>query len=573
MDETILITGERPDEEENPSQHPSFRGKYPTLFAPLQTETYYRVREGCSCALVAPTSSGKTLAVAAPLFEVQRPAVFVLPFRSLIMDHTQELPRIAAMFGIPEDRFARIWGGSSDADIAKAVRRDYVLITPDKLVSLLITGRRGNAAALNILSKYDFVFDEVHVYNTMMLTSLRYFLRSVQYWQELGRHKSGFYFLSATFPPEVWRMLQEELELTEDDRIQGISYTGDVSLVVKPSKTVTRTTEGKVPIAQDMEALEIKTNTVGIFNSAYRAWQVCEAIGGLLFIGQEKMREDVRRRNFDRFSESPNDYVLIGSPAIEAGVDFMARNLVIEESHQDSFVQRLGRAARAGKDALVLAYSDTLHKLNQKGLLAQQYTRAEFLDELRMAVPRREPHKLFTSLAAYAYYNFWNRDPGFSMEPEDRKLCERLAEKAVDDILAFRGLTPYTRYESGETIGFKSLFRKALPIDEATGKVRGAPNPARYFTRPPRIPPVFGKVLNIIDDKDNLPDSTVILAKVHFSLGLGTRWVLLELASVTGFRDEDDNICLDIGGTEYGRRPDGSLRTEGGLVRFYDVDV
>jgi len=519
---------------------------------------------------MAPTSSGKTLAVAAPLFEVQRPAVFVLPFRSLILDHTQELPRIAVIFGISGDRFARIWGGSSYEDIAKSVKHDYLLITPDKLVSLLVAGRKGNAAAINIMHKYDFVFDEIHVYNAMMLTSLRYFLRSVRYWQELGRHKSGFYFLSATFPPEVWQMLQEELELTEDDRIEGISHTGDVRLLVKPFKTITRTTGGEVPIAQDMEALEIETNTVGIFNSAYRAWQVWKAVGGLLFIGQEKMREDVRRRNFDWFRESPEDYALIGSPAIEAGVDFVARNLVIEESYQDSFVQRFGRAARAGKDAFVLAYSDTLHKLNQKELLARQYTRAEFLDELQAVVKRREPRKLFIGLAAYVYYNFWNRDPGFPMEPEDHKLCEQLAEKGVKDILAFRGLTPYTRYESGETISFKSLFRKDLPIDKATGKVRGAPHPARYFTRPPRRPPVFARVSDIAF-RDEISNGTVILAKVCFSLGLGTHWVLLELSKPTGFNDHDDNIRLRIGDSEYGRREDGGIGDL--LVRFYDVDV
>jgi len=570
MGETILITGEKPGEEENPSQLSGFREKYPTLFAPLQTETYYRVQEGHSCALVAPTSSGKTLAVAAPLFEVQRPAVFVLPFRSLILDHTQELPHIAAIFGISGDRFARIWGGSSYDDIAKAVKHDYLLITPDKLVSLLVAGRKGNAAAINIMHKYDFVFDEIHVYNAMMLTSLRYFLRSVRYWQELGRRKSGFYFLSATFPPEVWQMLQEELGLTEDDRIEGVSHTGDVRLLVKPFKTVTRTTGDEVPIAQDMEALEIETNTVGIFNSAYRAWQVCEATCGLLFIGQEKMREDVRRRNFDWFKENPDDYALIGSPAIEAGVDFVARNLVIEESYQDSFVQRFGRAARAGKDAFVLAYSDTLHKLNQKGLLARQYTRAEFLGELQAVVKRREPRKLFIGLAAYAYYNFWNRDPGFPMEPEDHKLCEQLAEKGVKDILAFRGLTPYTRYESGETISFKSLFRKDLPIDKATGKVHGAPHPARYFTRPPRRPPVFARVSDIAF-RDEISNGTVILAKARFSLGLGTHWVLLELSKPTGFNDHDDNIRLRIGDSEYGRREDGGIGDL--LVRFYDVDV
>jgi len=498
VDEPILITGEKPKETENPSKHPVFRERYPSLFAPLQTEAYARVREGRSCALVAPTSSGKTLAVAAPLFEAQRPAVFVLPFRSLILDQTQELPRIAEVFGVSKDRFARIWGGSSYRDIAEAVKCDYLLTTPDKLISLLIAGRRkGNAAALNILSKYDFVFDEVHVYNTMMLASLRYFLRSVRYWQELQRHKSGFYFLSATFPPEVWQMLQEELELRESDRIEGVSYTGDVRLVVKPFKTVTQTTGGEVPIVRDMELLGIETNTVGIFNSAHRAWQVCEAVGGLLFIGQEKMSEIVRRRNFDQFKDFPEDYALIGSPAIEAGVDFVCRNLVIEESHHDSFVQRFGRAARAGGDAFVLAYSNTLHKMKQGGLLAQQYTRVEFLDKLRMAVPCQEPHHLFSSLAAYAYFNFWNRDPGFPMQPEDRKLCERLTSMEVDNILAFRGLTPYIHYESGESISFKALFRKNLPI--ASRKVQGAPHPVRYFMSPKRKPPVFGQVLKIAD--------------------------------------------------------------------------
>lgn len=569
MDKPILITGERPAEEENPSQHPAFKEQYPTLFAPLQTEAYRRVREGHSCALVAPTSSGKTLAVAAPLFEAQRPAVFVLPFRSLILDQTQELPRIAAIFDISEDEFGRIWGGSNDADIAEAIRRDYLLVTPDKLISLLITGRRGNAAALNILSKYDFVFDEIHVYNAMMLTSLRYFLRSVRYWQELGRHKSGFYFLSATFPSETWQMLQEELGLMNDDRIEGVSFTGDVELILKPAKTITKTTAGEIPFVRDMEALDITRDVVGIFNSAYRAWQVCEGLsGGLLFIGQDKMNEAERRRNFELFRDFPEDYALIGSPAIEAGVDFVARHLVIEESYQDSFVQRFGRAARSGRDAFVLAYSDTLHKFAQKGLLASQYTRREFLQELQAVIEPRQPRHLFTGLAAYAYYNFWSGDSSFPMEREHRNLCERLKRKGVTNILAFRSLTPYIRYESGESISFKSLFRKNLPITD--GKVRGAPHPARYFMCPQRVPPMFGQVLELADQEE-IGNSTVILAKVHFSQGLGAHWVLLEMCCPDVFEREDDNIRLRIQDKEIGRRQDGG--TGNMLVRFYDVDI
>ena len=574
MQKTIFIRGEKPPEERNPSSHPEFCKHYPKLFAPLQTEAYRQVQAGHSCALVAPTSSGKTLAVAAPLFEAGRPAVFVLPFRSLILDHSQELPRIARIFGISEDRFARIWGGSNDSDIAEAIKRDYLLVTPDKLISLLIARRNGNTAALIILTKYDFVFDEIHTYNAMMVTSLRYFLRSVRYWQEPEHQarKSGFYFLSATFPSNIWELLQEELGLTRNERIKGISYTGDVELLIRPYKTVTRTTDGVVPFARDMETLKITRNAVGIFNSPYRAWQISQEIGGLLFVGQDKMGESERRRNFDLFSDFPDDYALIGSPAIEAGVDFEANNLIIEESHQDSFVQRFGRAARSGKNAFVLAYSDTLHIQNQKGLLAPQYARREFLEELRKMVHRRESKKIFTDLAAYAYYNFWEDDPGFPMEPADRIRCEQLRRKGVSNrLLAFRSLIPYTHYQSGESISYQTLFRKNLPmIDD---KVRGAPRPEYYFTRSPREP-VWGDV-QCVAAKEEVDGNTVLLTKVRFTssgASLGTHWVLLELFEPDQFNVADDNIRLRIGNKEFGRRLDG-----GGIsnlaVRFYHVDV
>ena len=533
------------------------------MFAPLQTEAYIRIKKGRSCALVGPTSSGKTLAVAAPLFESGRRAVFVLPFRSLILDQSQELVRIASVFGINEERFGRIWGGTSRKEVADALERDYILMTPDKLLSLFISGRDGNAAALLILTRYDFVFDEIHVFNSMMLTSLKYFLRSVQYWQESRRQKSGFYFLSATFPEEVWQMLKEEIGLQENDRIEGVSFTGDIDLVVKPFKT------GAVLIAQDIMEFGIESNLVGIFNTAYRAWSVCESIAGLLFIGQDKMSEIQRRSNFEQFMEDPDLSALVGSPAIEAGVDFVARNLVIEESDQNSFVQRFGRAARSGQDAFVLAYSDTLYRMAREDQLKQEYERPEFLELLRRCIPGHEPRRLYKGLASYAYYNFWNKSPEFSMESEDRELCEKLAQKSVDRLLAFRGLIPYIHYESGETISFKSLFRKTLPVDG--GKVRGAPHPARYFNSPRRNSPIIAKVLSIADYED-FETGRVMLAKVKFqNLDLvSSYWTLLEITRSTVSEDYDDNIRLEINGCVLGRNSDGSVGNA--LIRFYDVD-
>ena len=564
MNNTTLIVGEHPQEEPNPSQHLKFCEKFEMLFSPLQTEAYQRVIQGRSCALVAPTSSGKTLAVAAPLFESGRPAVLVLPFRSLILDQSQELVQIASLFEIDEDKFGKLEGGDNKRTIADVVARcDYILITPDKLISLLVSGRDGSSAALSILSKYDFVFDEVHVYNAMMQTSLRYFLRSVMYWQELRRRKSGFYFLSATFPDKIRQLLKDEIGLQEDDFIEGVSCTGDVTLMIKPAK------ETAELIANDIETLDIATNMVGIFNSAYRAYQVCEAVGGLLFIGQDKMSENQRRANFNQFKEDPEYWALVGSPAIEAGVDFVARNLVIEESHQDSFIQRFGRAARSGKDAFVLAYSDTLFKLQNQGGLKSQYSRAEFLTMLHREIKGREPTNLFVGLAAYAYYKFWNQDPHFPIDLVERELCKLLEDKGVENLLAFRGLTPYTKYQSGEYIGFKSLFRKKLAIED--GKVRGAPHPAKYFSTPNRTIPVVGKLLDIAQ-QDNSAFGKVILAKVQFVEFRRSKWVLLEILNSTGGDDQDDNIRLEIDSTRIlGRNTDGSIGKN--LVRFYDVDV
>ena len=75
-----------------------------------------------------------------------------------------------------------------------------------------------------------------HTYNAMMVTSLRYFLRSVRYWQEPGPPGTQKRILLSVchFPPDIWELLQEELGLTSNERIEGISYTGDVELLIKP---------------------------------------------------------------------------------------------------------------------------------------------------------------------------------------------------------------------------------------------------------------------------------------------------------------------------------------------------
>lgn len=570
VNEKITIYGEHPDEVLNPSKNERYSKQYPKVFAPLQSEAWYAVKEGRNVALVAPTSSGKTMAIAAPIFEFSKPTVFVYPFRALVLDQTNQLARIAELFGIKKEEFGTMIGGTSYREIAEALeRKNYILATPDKLISLLQGCREGNKAFLNILTKFNFVFDEVHVYNSLMRTSLIYFIRSVKNWEGLRREKAGFYFLSATFPEYLWQLLKRELEMSEKDKIEGASFTGNVTLQIKPFKE-SIWSEDETPIVKDIKDLEISNNLVCIFNTAIKAWKIAEGLFGKeealnkIFVGQDKMAENQRVNNFENFTSNKSE-ALIGSPAIEAGVDFAARNLVIEETFTDSFEQRFGRAARKGQDAFVLTYSDVLHKLNNVGELKSEYERLEFLELIRKNFRMRESKKIFEGVGAYPYYQFWQGQSDI-FEKDHLKMCEEMKSKGVYSLLAFRGFTPYIKYETGEAISFKSLFKKDLPI--RNGAVSGKPDIRKYFYSPKRAPVPADLIKVAI--KDKIDGSAVFLGEFAFHLDrLRKYWTVLEIAPPDD-PDGDDNISLRIGGRDYGIFQNGAKNAN---VRFFEVDT
>jgi hypothetical protein len=289
-----------------------------------------------------------------------------------------------------------------------------------------------------------------------------------------------------------------------------------------------------------------------------------------LFVGQDKMSEQERVDNLSAFIEQPEVGGLCGSPAIEAGVDFPAANLIIEETYMDSFLQRFGRTARSGQDARVLCYSSTLYAMQQAGLLRAEYTRRNFLQFIREVLPLREPRTLLTGLAAHPYYKFWDK-PDF-IESETLALCHKLDEKGVEPLLAFRGFTPYTEYQSGERINYRTLFRRGLRMED--GKVVGGPSLEKYYFAK-RRPPVSAKIQRIGHAEKLDEHTTLLLAKVGFE-NFGTRWVVLEVKSAEYERNHpreyDDNICLrGLPSGEAGRISERGVRN--GIVRFYEADA
>jgi CRISPR-associated helicase Cas3 len=598
IDSPVYIRGEKPDEVPNPASTAQFLTQYPAIFAPLQSETFERVKAKRHLALVAPTSSGKTLAIAAPLFELGRKAAFVYPYRALMRDQHFQLIRYSQMFGLSEDDFATLKGGDSPADVAQVCSRKYLLATPDKLISLFLCAedRTYSTNALAVLGKYDFVFDEIHAYNSLMRCALLYFLRSVKFWQSnRSEERQGrFYFLSATFPEQLWTELKSLAGMTDEDRIEGRSYTGDVKLIIKPAKSAASFGSNQNPILDDIKRYGIERNTVCILNSAYKAWQLAEALkkefgeeSVLLYLGQEKLGEKIRQDVLTRFEKDPERYILVGSPAIEAGVDFKAKNLVIEETFEDSFLQRFGRAARSGQQAFILCYSDVLFERQRRGELKTVYERREFLEyiQLHNLFPLREPTKLFEGLAAYQFYNFWEADPEFcdQIEPEHLEFCRKLQRRGVDPTLAVRGFIPYTEYWSGERVSFRSIcWRENLTVDNE-GKVIGCPSPGRYYAKP-RRKPIFAEIYSKKDIAHIEPledGGQAVLAKVEFrqdkkrKLGGGPQWTVLTIAKAqTPDEERGDNLQLKLpqGTGTLGVRDDGTPDPQGTVVRFLAVD-
>jgi len=594
----IMIHGEEPERVPNPACAPRFLSEHATVFAPLQSQTFERVKAGRNLALVAPTSSGKTLAIAAPLFELGRNVAFVYPYRALMRDQHFQLIRYAQMFGLAPCDFAALQGGDSIAHVARACGSKYLLITPDKLISLFVcaSDRTYSTNALAVLGKYDFVFDEVHAYNSLMRAALLYFLRSVRFWQSSRREerKGRLYFLSATFPEELWAALKSLTGMTDDDKIEGRSYTGDVELAIKPGKSAASFDSDRSPILQDIIDYRIECNTVCILNSAYKAWKLAQVLKQrfgedtvLLYLGQEKLDEISRQTALAKFEAHPENYILVGSPAIEAGVDFKARNLVIEETFEDSFLQRFGRAARSGQPAFVLCYGDVLFEEQRNGYLQQTYERRDFLGYLRLNAlfALREPTQLFEGLAAYQFYDFWEADSEFcdEVDPKHLELCRKLQARGVDPMLAVRGFIPYTKYWSGEAVSFRAIcWRETLGVDEE-GKVKGRPNPDRYFAKA-RRKPIFAHVRNKNDIAwtEGLPEGgSAVLAKVDFCqdsinrLGRSPTWTVLTITR-SKFPNEarGDNIQLRLpdGKGVLGVQPDGTPDPNNIAVRFFGVD-
>jgi CRISPR-associated endonuclease/helicase Cas3 len=392
--------------------------------------------------LVTKTGSGKTRAVALPVLKRHEAAVFVYPTNALIADQAASLQQLMDDEGVtyrewtPEtanhksgdeeyalvqvnaetlEEFRKVWRMAHKGDallrLLRQDKRKLVLVNPDilYLVFALRYGRTSAEAIAHLQAYTTVVFDEFHLYNGV---ELAHALFMIQLARQIGTFKRVV-LLSATPNPEVRLYLCALLKPMEVDANVSVpeSIVGertvahDVQLLPLPtshSDVVETAREKVLELVSELRKLQadnMEANACGryvpcvvILNSVVNAIALEDALvdAGIARDGISPIRGLSARGTRDVRAK----LLVIGTSAIEVGIDFEADYLIFEAGDATSFMQRFGRIGRhrQGQAILLCPYReaaalqalgdeisrDTLER-NISAIYPQQNPRAWFI--------------------------------------------------------------------------------------------------------------------------------------------------------------------------------------------------
>lgn len=133
--------------------------------------------------LVAGTASGKTLAMAVPLFHKLFPsggngsaghAVWLYPTVALLEDQQRVLARLSEAIGRhPDETIGHLQGGMPRTELVRNLNKPVVLATPDEVYWFFHKNVKYSGLLIYGLALVDdFVIDEAHLFNGLMLPNL-----------------------------------------------------------------------------------------------------------------------------------------------------------------------------------------------------------------------------------------------------------------------------------------------------------------------------------------------------------------------------------------------------------------
>ena len=378
-------------------------GSYPFVH---QARTFDYIEKGLQVCLVSGTSSGKTYAVAVPLFskssEKNELIFWLAPTKALMLDLTQRaLSRVAEIFDMEVYPY---FGEQKLPERRKALAKEITVATPD--VVAWAFNRRAKWARDHAIThlRTRIVVDEVHLFKGYALQNLYYTLLRLKLMGEYFHLNPRFYFLSATTSPKLISVLRKAVG--DMEIIVGDSLTGEIKVSAVTNWYRLRERE---KIEYIGKACEMEGKKLFIFNSAYRTHRYFNALReegyDNLFIYTGKLIAEERDPQLEGFIKS-RGATLLATSAVSVGVDFDVDHLFFESAPSDEFLQRLGRVGRSGKDGncTILFTSKTFKKLEEALKGGVEFSRVEFSTIVFDVLGEIDPRFYRSLLVAYVHY-------------------------------------------------------------------------------------------------------------------------------------------------------------------------
>jgi DEAD/DEAH box helicase domain-containing protein len=234
------------------------------------------VNQQKSLYLIAGTASGKTLAIALPLFHLLQKrlihqVLFMYPTLALLDDQRRVMEKLAK---ITNFEIAEIKGGMKHSEIIQALNKPIILATPDSIYWFFRKNVKYSSLLIYGLAQVDaFVLDEAHLFNGLMLRNMMHLKNRIQTLAEQIGRRPQWHVLTAT--PHV----SLQALTTNGVEIFGKSKCGPVGLTLLAPKEKMQDARAQMVSQVNSVLSEGAEKILLVFNSAATAHTTFNDVG------------------------------------------------------------------------------------------------------------------------------------------------------------------------------------------------------------------------------------------------------------------------------------------------------
>ncbi|NEZ54668.1 type I-D CRISPR-associated helicase Cas3' [Adonisia turfae] len=326
------------------------------------------------------TGDGKSLAATLPiLLDSQYRMVGLYPTNELVEDQLRGQQDYHQKFGLNAQKRIDLLYGQELArrvkandrnrfrELELAIQHKPVLLTNPDLFHLMLHFRYRNAAYDNaelpmLMATFPdyWVFDEFHIFGPHQEAAV---LNSLCFIRASAQGKRKFLFTSAT--PKTTFIKQLEASGFKVKSISG-QYASEARtgyrpilqpvelefVKLKPKQGILDWLQDNVGLLQNLLLAEANGRGLLILNSVAQAGRVVRLLKTLLPDNFEiteisgRIDRQERRKTQEKLKDSPHPVLVVGTSAVDVGVDFKIHLLIFESNNSATVIQRLGRLGR-----------------------------------------------------------------------------------------------------------------------------------------------------------------------------------------------------------------------------------